>query len=708
MDKQFIVENPKKEELLSQSVVTVNELAITYKTRKGEVKAVRDVSFKINKGEALGLVGESGCGKSTLAYGLVGYMSRNSQITHGKILFQGNSLANCTQEDLRKLRGNKISMVFQDPMCALNPVLRIRDQLMEVLTTHQSISKEEAYDKCLKMLRRVYMPDCERIMNSFPHQISGGQQQRIVIAMALLNNPSLLIMDEPTTSLDVTVEAAVLDLVAELRKEFNAAILFITHNLGVISRVCDRVGVMYAGEIVEMASVKDILVDPRHPYTRGLIQCLPHLGSNKSNRKLMPIKGRVPKQDDCPDGCIFSPRCDFATPQCLNNHPDLQIIEKEKYVRCFYAEELEKFKWKLDTTVETSNEQLLSEKNSILSVEKLKVKYPLSGSSLLSSIGFVKRKFIHAVDDVSFDISKGKTLGVVGESGCGKSSLVKALIGLEEISFGKVKFSKFELTKRINKRNIAAIRSMQMVFQNPDSTLNPRYSVGYQISRSLQRFKIVAKKDVKREVIKILNAVNLDEDYYDRLPKQLSGGEKQRVGIARAFASNPELVLCDEPVSALDVSVQAAVMNLLLEIQNEHETTILFIAHDLSIVRFISDYVAVMYLGKIIEIGPADAIYSPPYHPYTESLLSSIPILDPDISQEFIRLEGSVPSPLNPPSGCYFHTRCPRRSLLPDNGIICEQVEPPLIEVGGDHSIACHIPIEELKKIKPVIEMSHY
>lgn len=708
MDKQIFVENHKREELFSQSVVTVKELAITYKTRKGEVKAVRDVSFEIRKGEALGLVGESGCGKSTLAYGLVGYMSRNSQITHGEILFQGNSLAKCTQEELRKLRGNKISMVFQDPMCALNPVLRIRDQLMEVLTTHQNISKDEAYDKCLKMLRRVYMPDCERIMNSFPHQISGGQQQRIVIAMALLNNPSLLIMDEPTTSLDVTVEAAVLDLVAELRKEFNAAILFITHNLGVISRVCDRVGVMYAGEIVEMASVKDILVDPRHPYTRGLIRCLPHLGSNKSNRKLEPIKGRIPRQEDCPDGCIFSPRCDFVTSKCLNNHPNLQIIEKEKHVRCFYAEEVEKFKWKVDTTVQTSNKQLESEDNKVLSVEKLEVKYPLSGSSLLSSIGLVKRKFIQAVDHVSFDISKGKTLGIVGESGCGKSSLVKALIGLEEISSGKVKFSKYELTKRINKRNIAAIRSMQMVFQNPDSTLNPRYSVGYQISRSLQRFNIVAKKDVKKEVIKILNAVNLDEDYYDRLPKQLSGGEKQRVGIARAFASNPELVLCDEPVSALDVSVQAAVMNLLLEIQNKHKTTILFIAHDLSIVRFISDYVAVMYLGKIVEIGPAEAIYSPPYHPYTESLLSSIPILDPEISQEFIRLEGSVPSPLNPPSGCYFHTRCPRRSLLPDNGIICEQVEPPLIEVSGDHLIACHIPIDELKKLKPVIETSHY
>lgn len=684
-------------------VVEVTDLAIAYDTRKSEVQAVRDVSFAIQRGEALGLVGESGCGKSTLAYGLIGYLGRNGRINHGDVLFQGESMVQCSEKELRRLRGNNISMVFQDPMSALNPVLRIGEQMTEVLTTHQEISSEEAYEKCLEMLERVYMPDRERIMQSYPHQISGGQQQRVVIGMALLNNPALLIMDEPTTSLDVTVEAAVLDLVADLRHEFDAAILFITHNLGVISRVCDRVGVMYAGELVELASVKDIMKKPRHPYTRGLIRCLPRLGASKTSSTLYPIEGRVPKPDECPEGCIFSPRCVHAQANCQTDHPDLRFLDSEHQVRCFYAEELVSFGWQQDTAYQVPEAHDQVEETPILSVDDVEVHYPHSGASFLSSIGLAKKQYVRAVDGVKFDVPRGKTLGIVGESGCGKSSLVKALIGLEEITGGEACFQSFELKGRANKRDIALIRELQMVFQNPDSTLNPRYSVGRQIARPLKRFKIVPKNQQRQEVIRLLAEVNLGAHYYDRLPRQLSGGEKQRVGIARAFAGRPDLVLCDEPVSALDVSVQAAVLNLLLEIQKQNETTILFIAHDLSVVRFLSDYIAVMYLGKIVEYGPAEAIYAPPNHPYTESLLASIPIPDPEVDQKCLRLEGNVPSPLNPPSGCNFHTRCPRRDMLPEGGVICEQVDPPDIETSGGHRIACHIPLKELSKLEAVI-----
>lgn len=683
-------------------VVQVQNLAIAYETRKGDVQAVRDVSFELQPGEALGLVGESGCGKSTVAYGLVGYLGRNGRVNNGDVLFQGQSMVGRSEKELRQLRGNRISMVYQDPMCSLNPVLRIGEQMTEVLTRHQDIENEDAYERCLSMLQRVYMPDRQRIMQSYPHQISGGQQQRVLIAMALLNNPALLIMDEPTTALDVTVEAAVLDLVAELRRDFDAAILFITHNLGVITRICDRVGVMYAGELVELASVNDIFTTPRHPYSRGLIRCLPRLGYSKESKQLYSIEGRVPKPEECPEGCIFSPRCEHAQPNCGDDHPELRTLDGRHLVRCFYAEDLASVDWLKDTTIEGVSVDEGKQDASILTVEDLKVYYP-HGASIFSSLGLVPKKFVRAVDEVNFSIPPSKTLGVVGESGCGKSSLVKALIGLEEITDGKAEFLSFELKGRVNDRDISLIRKLQMVFQNPDSTLNPRYSIGRQISRPLKRFKVVPRDQVRKEVIRLLRQVKLGAYYYDRLPRQLSGGEKQRVGIARAFAGRPDLVLCDEPVSALDVSVQAAVLNLLLEIQDQHQTTLVFIAHDLSVVRFISDFIAVMYLGKIVEYGSAEAIYAPPYHPYTESLLASVPIPDPSVTQKYIRLEGTVPSPLNPPSGCNFHTRCPRRELLPDGGLICEREDPPMVVSEDGHRIACHIPIEELATFDPVI-----
>jgi peptide/nickel transport system ATP-binding protein len=585
------------------------------------VEAVRDVSFSVREGETVGLVGESGCGKSTIAYGIVNHLGPNGKITNGHIRFQETELVNRSQAELNAIRGNSIAMVFQDPMQALNPSMRLGEQLTEVLTCHRDISEKEAWARSIKMLKRVNMPDPEDLMRRYTHQISGGQQQRVVIAMAMLNNPALLIMDEPTTALDVTVEAAVLDLIEALKNDFNAANIFITHNLGVVARVSDFLCVMYAGQMVEKGTVVEVFKRPCHPYTRGLIAAVPKLGDSKLDSVLHPIRGRVPAPDNRPrDACIFAPRCDYATGECLEARPPMVQISPDHAARCNYALDIES---RPRTTRQKSRVRPIKKVAAIktagdeccLNSENLRIWYPSSTGSVASLFGLGEKKFVKAVDDVSLRVSKGRTLGLVGESGCGKSSLVKGLIGLEPLTGGKMQFLDIEVKEAVTYRATGLIKEMQMVFQNPDSTLNPSYTVGKQIARPIRRFKTVPRDQIKREVVRLLNAVRLSSTYYDRLPRQLSGGEKQRVGIARALASRPDLIICDEPVSALDVSVQAAVINLLLEIQSTFGTSMIFIAHDLSVVRYFSDDIAVMYLGRIVEIGPADKIYDPPYHP---------------------------------------------------------------------------------------------
>jgi peptide/nickel transport system ATP-binding protein len=545
-------------------------------------------------------------------------------------------------------------------------------------------------------------------MIRYTHQISGGQQQRVVIAMAMINNPALLIMDEPTTALDVTVEATVLDLIEELKDDFRAANIFITHNLGVVARVSDQLCVMYAGQMVEKGPVREVFHNPRHPYTMGLLACVPRLGESKFESLLHPIRGRVPPPAERPrDECIFAPRCEYSTEKCREACPNLTEITSEHQARCIYALEIDsrpltskRRRQDVQVRVEAQPD---SPQDTLLSFDDLKVYYPQESNSVVSLLGLGEKRFVKAVDDVSVRVSRGRTLGVVGESGCGKSTLVKGIIGLEPVTDGVLEFLGLDITQPVSARDTKLIQEMQMVFQNPDSTLNPSFSVGKQIARPIKRFKTVPKDQVRNEVVRLLEAVRLPASYYDRLPRQLSGGEKQRIGIARALASRPDLIICDEPVSALDVSVQAAVINLLLEIQQIFGSAMIFIAHDLSVVRFFSDDIAVMYLGQIVEIGPADAIYAPPYHPYTEALLSAVPIPDPDAEQKEIRLSGNVPSALSPPSGCRFHTRCPRRhEMLPDGGKICERDVPPWRETKR-HRILCHIPLEDLEKVDPVV-----
>ena len=687
-------------------IVKLENVAIAYATRYGDVEAVRDVSFEVHRGSTFGLVGESGCGKSTVAFGIVDFLGANGRIAGGSIKFQGRELVGRSQAELNRIRGDQIAMVYQDPMQALNPSVTLGDQLTEVLTVHRGITQAEAWKKSVAMLERVYMPDAANVMKRFPHQISGGQQQRVVIAMALLTNPALLIMDEPTTALDVTVEAVVLDLIEDLKRDFDTAIIYITHDLGVVARVCNEVGVMYAGELVEAGPVEAIFAHPSHPYTQGLMRCVPKLGSTKEDSRLYPIRGRVPAPKDRPRGaCVFAPRCDYATERCLSERPLLRDIAAQHGVRCLYAETIDPAAWKPAEGLVPDLAQAPEAENPkpILEITGLKTHYAQESRSVLSLVGLGAKTYVKAVDGVDLTVWPGQTLGIVGESGCGKSTLAKTIVGLEPSTAGKAEFLGVDIRLPVGRRDEKLIRELQMVFQNPDSTMNPSYTVGQQIGRPLQRFSTVKADEVRPEVLRLLNAVRLDGSYYDRLPRQLSGGEKQRVGIARAFASRPELVLCDEPVSALDVSVQAAVLNLLLEIQHQYNTTMVFIAHDLSVVRFFSDYVAVMYLGHVVEFGPAEAIYAPPYHPYTEALLSAVPIPDPAAEQKHIRLEGTVPSALNPPKGCPFHTRCPRRNLLPDGGKVCETDVPPWRHNTDQHRIFCHIPLDELRKMEPVV-----
>lgn len=707
--------NNLSENQAAEPILAVQDLAVAYKVRGGEIEAVQNVSFSIDRGESHGIVGESGCGKSTVAWSIVNFLGQNGYVKRGSIKFMGEDLVGKGDEELRELRGNRIAMVYQDPMQALNPSMRLGDQMKEVLTFHQEISDSDAEARCVEMLELVHMPDPGSVVRRYPHQISGGQQQRVVIAMALLNNPALLIMDEPTTALDVTVEATVLDLIAELRREFDTAIMYISHNLGVVARVCNNVGVMYAGEMVERADVQSIFAAPQHPYTQGLIRCVPKLGTDKSSSLLYPIPGRVPAPDQRPTGCVFGPRCDYVQQRCLDERPQLRMLPIGTAVRCHFAEEIDPTQWTPSEEIQLAQQSATNGQNGngtsasdspeiLLQLEQLQKYYPVQGSGLTDVLGISEQRYVKAVEDASFTVKRGSTLGVVGESGCGKSTLIKTIIGLEDATSGEAKFMGFDITGDLSDRNVELIQELQMVFQNPDSTMNPSYTVGQQIARPMIRFGTVPRNQVRAEVIKLLESMRLSETYYERLPRQLSGGEKQRVGIARALASRPDLVLCDEPVSALDVSVQAAILNLLLEVQEEYNTTMVFIAHDLSVVRFFSDDIAVMYLGQVMEIGPAEDIYKPPYHPYTEALLSAVPIPDPTAEQQRIRLDGAVPSALNPPSGCRFHTRCPRRHLLPENGKICETDLPPWRETEDGHRIFCHIPLETLRDLDPVIK----
>jgi peptide/nickel transport system ATP-binding protein len=686
----------------SQPILEIKNLSISFFTRLREIPAVMDFSCTVMAGEAMGLVGESGCGKSTVALAVMRDLGVNGRIVDGSITFKGRDLTAMSQEELRKLRGSEIAMIYQEPMASLNPAMKIGAQLAEVPMIHENMPKAEAMALARQVVADVRLPDPDRILNSYPHQLSGGQQQRIVIAMALMSKPALLILDEPTTALDVTVEAGIVDLVTDLADKYGTSMLFISHNLGLVMEVCDRITVMYSGEAVETGNVKDVFDKMRHPYTQALFRSIPLPGADKNQRPLRAIPGNFPLPHERPKGCNFGPRCDyFQDGRCNAAEIRMASVDDAKRhdSRCLRFAEID---WDapLELMAKTQKGEI---GDVVLSMENVRKYYEVAASSLFSG---GDTKVVKANETLSFDAHEGETLAIVGESGCGKSTFAKVLMGLETATSGKIMlFDENVQSTPIQQRNTDAVSSLQMVFQNPFDTLNPSMTVGRQIIRALEIFGVGASDaERKQRMLELLDLVKLPREFATRMPRQLSGGQKQRVGIARAFAGDAKVVIADEPVSALDVSVQAAVTDLLMEIQRKNKTTLLFISHDLSIVRYLSDRVLVMYLGHVVELGTTDQVFSPPYHPYTEALLSAVPIADTKIVKKRIVLEGDIPSAVNPPPGCPFQTRCRWKSQVP--GGQCDREMPPMKTLAGGHQIKCHLSDQALSEMEPVFRMA--
>ena len=684
-------------------ILEIDKLSISFFTRLREIPAVMDFSVIVQPGEAVGLVGESGCGKSTVALGVMQDLGVNGRVVGGQIKFKGQDLSMMSAEELRDIRGNEIAMIYQEPMASLNPAMKIGKQLIEVPIIHEGVSEQEALRRAEEVLIDVKLPDPDRILKSYPHQLSGGQQQRIVIAMALMSKPSLLILDEPTTALDVTVEAAVVDLVKGLGKKYGTSMLFISHNLGLILETCDRICVMYSGEAVETGSISDVFDKMQHPYTQALFRSIPLPGADKNSRPLIAIPGNFPLPHERPAGCNFGPRCNyFKEGSCNSQSVPMNKIEgfERHYSRCLRINEID---W--DAPISSSSQQdKVPPGEVVLKIDNLKKYYEVAANALFGSSGTYKT--VKANETLSFEARESETLAIVGESGCGKSTFAKVLMGLETATDGSILLDNANIgSTPIEARETQTVADIQMVFQNPFDTLNPSMTVGHQIVRALEVFKYGQTDETRHDrMLELLDLVKLPRAFATRMPRQLSGGQKQRVGIARAFAGGARIVVADEPVSALDVSVQAAVTDLLMEIQRKEKTTLLFISHDLSIVRYLSDRVMVMYLGHVVELGTTDQVFSPPYHPYTEALLSAVPIADTSIKKEHIVLEGDIPSAMNPPSGCPFQTRCRwKKDVL---GSKCETEIPPINTLSNGHQIKCHLEKSKLEEMEPVIKIA--
>ncbi|MGH3042659.1 MAG: dipeptide ABC transporter ATP-binding protein [Gaiellaceae bacterium] len=663
----------------AKQAVEIEGLTISYKRRGRALRVITDVSLHIRPGEAYGLVGESGCGKSTVAMALMRYLPPNAVVEGGTILFGGEDVLAASEATLRGWRGDRMAMVYQDPGSALNPTIRVGKQIAEVYRHHRDMGKEEAQGTSAAMLEKVRISDPERVLRRYPHELSGGQQQRVMIAMALATNPDLLVLDEPTTGLDATVEAEVLDLVEQLRDEFDASILFISHNLGIVGRICERAGVLYAGRLIEEGPALELFRQPRHPYTLGLLRCVPRFGMHKATDRLDPIAGSLPPLGAEIPGCVYSDRCPIARDRCRAEEPEHYPVTESRTSRCHYHAEVPG----IPPATTAIDEGALATGEVLLAIDDLVKIYKSGGQE------------VTAVAGASLEVRRGEVFGLVGESGSGKTSLAKCIVALTDATGGRATFEGAELSKTNHKRNRELRRRLQMVFQNPDTALNPRHSIRRIFGRSLKLLAGIGRgQEQERRMLELGSSVRLEPRHLDVRPPALSGGLKQRVAIGRAFAGEPAMVLCDEPVSALDVSVQAAILNLLVDLQKTGVSYI-FISHDLSVVRYLADRIGVMYLGWLVDVGPAEAVFNPPHHPYTEALLSAIPTLDLDASRARIKLHGVLPSPANPPSGCRFHTRCHRYL-----GDICRDQEPPWQRDGDGHDYRCHIPPADLRKLQ--------
>ncbi len=696
----------------AQPILTLDDVTIGYQQQGRWLEAVRDVSLTIHAGETYGLVGESGSGKSTLALAALRYLAENGAVRGGRILLREQNLLELNEPAMRRIWASQMKLVPQNALSSLNPSLRIGEQLAEGLPGANGNRDENIHD----LLRMVRLADPERVAAAYPHQLSGGMQQRIMIALALGAEPDLLVLDEPTTALDVTTEAAILDLVGDLIKQRSTAVLFVSHNLGVVADICDRVAVLYAGELVEDAPVDALYAQSLHPYTRGLLKSVPRLGETKATNRLIPIPGSIPRLGEAPPGCVFAPRCPIAQERCHIERPSLDTPLPGRRVRCHRWPEILDGRVDLDAawaetadmeaqatgaahpSADTDTADTDTAAQPVLSLEDVEKSFKLP-----RSLGKVLRgeptQTVRAVDGVNLDLAPGETLGLVGESGSGKTTLARCIIGLTEATGGGISLLEVPLARSLQDRDRQVLHQLQMVFQNPDEALNPYLTVAEALRRPLRRLAGMDKDQIDAQIGRLLEMVKLRPEYAHRLPGQLSGGEKQRVAIARAFAAQPDLLIFDESVSALDVSVQASILNLLNELQQTHGSAYLFITHDLSVVSYLADVVAVIYLGKLMEVARVETLLTPPYHPYTEALLSAIPVPDPHADRPRIRLDGEAPSPTQIPSGCPFHTRCPR--FLGD---ICVNQTPPWrISPTGDR-IFCHIPLDELAQAQAPIQ----
>ncbi len=665
----------------NETVLDVKDLYVEFQMKDSTVYPVNGVSYHVNRGEIVGFVGESGSGKSVTQLSSMLLLAQpQGHIVNGRITLCNEDVTAMSpnSKEIRKIRGEKIAIIFQEPMSSLNPVLTIGDQITESILLHQDVSREEAKRKAVELLEMVRIPDAEKRMNNYPHQFSGGMCQRIMIAIAMSCHPDILIADEATTALDVTIQAQILELLRNIVRETNTSLIIVTHNLGIVARYADRVYVMYGGTVVETGTIQDIFKRPSHPYTIGLINSIPRLDDDR-DRTLVPIDGTISAIRSPLKKCPFQDRCRSCIAACssLDSVPPLRKVGDGHYTACIN----ENVKFLQEKGTKKGQDTKVSDET-IIEVRDVRMLFPVySGGIVKRRIGDNK-----ALDNVSLTIRKGSSVGLVGESGCGKTTLAKCIMRLYTPTSGNIFYKGRDITRLKESELKDVRRHIQFVFQDPYGSLNPRKKIGYIVGQPLINGHLTkTKEEYTRRVAELFRLVGLDPEMADRFPHELSGGQRQRIGIARALASNPEILVCDEPVSALDVSIQAQVINLLEDIRSRLGITIIFIAHDLSVVRHVCDEIAVMYLGRIVEFGSWDKLYSDPRHPYTRMLFSAIPIPDPDLDKQrsFQLLKSEIPSVLNVPSGCSFHTRCPNATAE------CSSSVPSLHKIDEDHYTSC-------------------